>query len=65
VNHNLTGTAGDYDRLCLQTRILTLRNILSAMGQKDLIRRLLNDQSAWEKAARQSPDTLVDAEVPS
>jgi uncharacterized protein len=63
VNHNLKGAAGDYDRLCLQTRILTLRSILAAMGHEDLTRRLLSDQSAWEKAARQSPDTLIDLEV--
>jgi len=62
VNHVLPDSPGDYDRLCLQTRIITLRNILRAMGRRDMIRQLLEDSKALERAAQQASDTLVDVE---
>ena len=51
-----------YDRLCLQTRVITLRNILRAMGREDLIWTVLNDDRALERMAWQRSDALVDAE---
>lgn len=60
VNHVLSGRPGEYDRLCIQTRIITLRNILKAMDREDLVRELLKNRRALERAAWQTPDTLVD-----
>ena len=62
VNHALPNVPGDYDDLCLQTRIITLRNILKAMGRRDLALRLLEDSGALEKAVWQASDTLGDVE---
>jgi hypothetical protein len=62
VNHVLPDSAGSYDRLCIQTRIITLRNILKAMGRDDLTRELLADCVALGRAVQQISDTLVDVE---
>ncbi len=62
VNHWLPDSPGDYDRLCLQSRIITLRNVLKGMGRQDMTRRLMEDAGALERAARQASDTLVDVE---
>lgn len=62
VNHVLPDSAGSYDRLCIQTRIITLRNILKAIGRDDLTRELLADCVALERAVQQISDTLVDVE---
>jgi len=61
VNHLLPDSPGDYDRLCLQTRIIALWKILKAMGQESLVHKLLADDEALERAARQVSDMLVDA----
>jgi uncharacterized protein len=60
VNHAPPSRAGDYDGLCIQTRILTLRNILRRLERDDLMRQLLQDSEALEKAALQASDMLVD-----
>lgn len=62
VNHLLPPAPGDYDRLCLQTRIITLRNILKAMGREDLTRRLLDDPDALAKTICRPSDRLVEPE---
>ena len=60
VNHRLPDTPGDYDRLCVQTRIITVRNILKAMGREELMLDLLADDEALGRAICQVSDTLVD-----
>jgi hypothetical protein len=60
VNHVLPNVRGDYDRLCVQTRIITLRNILVAMGHQNLVDGLLGERDTLEKAICQSSDTLVE-----
>jgi uncharacterized protein len=61
VNHGLPAS-GDYDRLCLQTRIIALRNILKALGRQDLVHELLEEAEALERVAWQVSDTLFDLE---
>jgi uncharacterized protein len=63
VNHVLSDEPGNYDRLCIQTRILTLRNILRAMDREDLTRQLLRSPAALEKAVWQTWDTVGEAEI--
>ncbi|MBN1936021.1 MAG: radical SAM protein [Anaerolineae bacterium] len=60
VNHILPDHTGAYDRLCLQTRIIALRNILKSIGRIDLISQLLEDADALEQAAMQTSDILID-----
>jgi uncharacterized protein len=62
VNHVLSSTPGEYDRLCIQTRILTLRNILRALGQGDLARDLLANTGALERAVWRAGDTIAEVE---
>lgn len=62
VNHPCSDPPGSYDRLCLQTRIIALRNILEAMGRRDLVHGLLEDAGALERAARQGSDALAGLE---
>jgi uncharacterized protein len=59
VNHILPDGPTDYDRLCVQTRVITLRNILKALGREDLIEELLAAPQALETAVRQASDTLL------
>jgi len=60
VNHKLTGPPGEYDRLCIQTRIIALRNILKAMGQDALASRWLQDDEAVRRSVLQASDLLLD-----
>jgi uncharacterized protein len=60
VNHVLPDRPAVYDRLCIQTRIITLHNILKAMGREDLTEELLAAPQALETAVRQASDTLFD-----
>lgn len=63
VNHALPGPPGAYDRLCIQTRIIALRNILKAMGQDALAWTWLHDRPALERTAHQGSDALLDREA--
>ena len=60
VHHRLPGLPGSYDRLCIQARVIALWNILKAMRQEDLARRLLQDSTALEAAVWQCTDRLCD-----
>jgi uncharacterized protein len=62
VNHAPAGPPGAYDRLCIQTRIIALRNVLHAMGQDHLAREWLRDREAVERSAYQPSDLLLDLE---
>ena len=62
VNHVLPEHHGDYDDLCIQTRIITLRNILKAMDGEELVDSLLNDSAELEKSVCQPSDSLFDLE---
>jgi uncharacterized protein len=62
VNHVLSDAPGAYDRLCIQTRIITLRNVLKALGRDDLIGALLVDRQALERVVLQVSDAMADVE---
>jgi uncharacterized protein len=62
VNHTPTGPPGAYDRLCIQTRIISLCNVLKAMGQDNLVREWLEDREAVERSVYQVSDLLLDLE---
>lgn len=59
VNHQLSTTPGDYDGLCIQTRIITLYNILKTLKRKELADQLLDTPHALDLAVWQPCDTLA------
>gem|GEM_PF-409497 len=60
VNHAPAGLPGAYPRLCIQTRIIALRNVLEAMGQDALVQDWLQDREAMERSVWQVSDVLLD-----
>lgn len=60
VNHMIDAALGEFDRLCIQTRIIALYNILHALDQDELAYRLLNNRAALEQAVLQGSDLLMD-----
>ncbi|MBU0703103.1 MAG: radical SAM protein [Chloroflexi bacterium] len=62
VNHAPSGPPGAYDRLCIQTRIISLRNLLKAMGQDRLVPEWLGDREVVERSVYQASDSLLDLE---
>jgi hypothetical protein len=50
-----------YDRLCIQTRIIALGNILKAMGQDTLLAALLAEDAALARAVEQPTDRIAGA----
>jgi uncharacterized protein len=63
VNHVLSDRPGSYDRLCIQTRILALRNILKEMERDDLMVDLLEDKQSLERTVLQPSDTIASVEL--
>lgn len=61
VNNVLPAAPGEYGRLCIQTRIITLCNVLQAMGQADLADTCLRDGRALTAAVLQPSDRIADA----
>jgi uncharacterized protein len=59
VNHILPETPGAYDSVCVQTRIIALRNILHAMGRDETVADMLESAEALETAALQASDSIL------
>lgn len=57
LNHPVGAT---YDRLCIQARLITVHNILKAMGQEDRLQRWLSDPGTMRRSAEQPSDLLVE-----
>ena len=47
----------------MQTRILTLRDVLKALGRDDLTAALLADRAGLERAVWQRSDVMADLEI--
>ncbi|MBN1201607.1 MAG: radical SAM protein [Anaerolineae bacterium] len=60
VNHILGSQPGDYDRLCIQARIIALYNILHAMHHDELAHTWLQDHAALARSVWQASDRLAD-----
>ena len=64
VHHVLPEPGEGYDRLCIQTRAITLHKILrEAIGRPDLSHSLAQDAEAVERAVLQPSDRLLDQEA--
>ena len=61
VNHDVTGQPGTYDGLCHQARIISLRNILHAMGEDNLVAEWLANRETAEGSLSRPSDLLVEA----
>lgn len=64
VNHPTAGPAGAYDRLCVQTRIVTLHRLLRQAGEPALAAAWLADRAAVDRAVLQPDDRLAVAGAP-
>ncbi len=58
VNNHLPSPANPYNRLCIQTRLITLYHILKTMGQAHLMASLLNSPAVLEHLMQPSGDQL-------
>jgi uncharacterized protein len=63
VNNALPDAPGAYGRLCIQTRLITLYNVLQAMGQADLADAWLADDGALADVVRQPSDRIAEVVV--
>jgi uncharacterized protein len=63
VNHVLSTTPGDYDRLCIQTRLIAARNLLHLLERDDLIPSLFQDPGVLERLALQRSDAIAAVEA--
>lgn len=55
VNHVL---GAEYDRLCIQSRVITLYNILKALGQEHMIESMLQNKDTLKNFVFQKTDTF-------
>jgi uncharacterized protein len=62
VNHRASAPPGQYDDLCIQTRLITIANLLKRLNQHDLVSQWMEDRSALEASAWQRSDRLCDEE---
>ena len=60
VNHLMSGETGDYDRLCLHTRLINLGCVLEAMGESALADAVLADPAAVAAINARPSDRLLD-----
>ena len=58
VNHDTSSPPGQFDALCIQTRILTIIDLLKRLGQDELIGEWLAERSLMEKLVWQKTDRL-------
>jgi uncharacterized protein len=58
VNHDTNGPAGQFDSRCIQTRIITITNLLKRLGQDQLAEIWLSDRSAVEASIWQNTDRI-------
>lgn len=60
VNHNTARPSGEFDDLCLQTRLVTITHLLKQLNQHQLINDWFENQVAQTCTVRQTSDRLFD-----
>jgi len=63
VNHDTSAPPGRFDDLCIQTRLITIANLLKEMNQPDLVDEWFADRPALEASVWQSTDRLCSQEI--
>jgi uncharacterized protein len=58
VNHSTAAAPGEFDNLCVQTRLITIATLLRQIGQHALADAWLGDRDALEAAVWQKTDRL-------
>jgi uncharacterized protein len=58
VNHDTGSSPGQFDALCIQTRILTIISLLKRLGQDELIGEWMSDRTLMEASVWQQTDRL-------
>jgi uncharacterized protein len=59
VNHQVSMLPGDYDEVCLRTRLLTIAGLLEQLGHPEELERWLWSRESLEISARQANDRLL------
>jgi hypothetical protein len=63
VNHNTSAVPGNFDSLCIHTRLIIIANLLKQMGQHDLVTEWLSDRTAMEASVWQMTDRIMSPEL--
>ena len=63
VNHRLAPTPGAYDRQCIQTRIIALRNVLKALGCEGQMSEMLGSPELLARTVLQPSDRLAEVRL--
>ena len=63
VNHNMALPVGQFDAVCIQTRLVTITQLLNQLGQHRLVDEWLADRAMWEASAWQRTDRLCGEEM--
>jgi uncharacterized protein len=61
VNHPVSTTPGDYDEVCLRTRLITIARLLERLGHPAETESWLGSREALDRSARQKSDRLFPA----
>lgn len=64
VNHPTHLPPGQYDDLCIQTRLVTIAKLLKRLDQHALLEKWMHDDSTLQEAALQTSDRLFPLEAP-
>lgn len=63
VHHDTSAAPGQFDNLCIQTRLVTIARLLMRLGRSDLADAWLADQAAMEASVWQSSDRLCASSI--
>lgn len=63
VNHDTARPPGGFDAVCIQTRLVTIAQLLERLGQRNVADRWLADRSALEASVWQPSDRLCSPQL--
>ncbi len=63
VNHETSRRAGEFDQLCIYTRLITVAKLLREMGQDNFVKELLASQRNMEVSVWRQTDRLFSQEL--
>lgn len=63
VNHPMNHMPGQFDALCIQTRLVTIFHLLQRLGQEAIIQSFFGERAAMETAVFQANDKMYGMEV--
>lgn len=63
VNHVTNSPAGNFDDLCIYTRLISISKLLNLLGQNDMAENWWSNREDLEKSAMQLSDRLMDSGI--